>query len=341
MLLVGVVVWGVADSRHFERWASRAKAELSGPHFGRDDPLTWAVRLVGRAVDGAARLGARGIGSGVELAKRVFERDPLAADPVDDPAPLVVHAADESAPEETALALAPPPPELMGPPEPPQELRVVMRSREPRGARHPLELMGPPEPPQTLRVAARAPSEPTGPEPARFELVGPPEPPERLRSATARAEARRLLPPVAAEPPAALRVAHAPAAPERLAAAPRPQRGGFPGLDDLLARADAEVREARFEGAVETIARASRMIDSLPDSARTRPRRARLEVLRATTEVAFGNLVDARASLERALEAEPDLELDPRTTSPKLLRIFGTLGWPTAHARRVDETPAP
>ena len=50
-------------------------------------------------------------------------------------------------------------------------------------------------------------------------------------------------------------------------------------------------------------------------------RLARLEVARATAEVALGRSSDAVHSMGRALAADPDLELDG-ASSPKLLRAF-------------------
>jgi hypothetical protein len=78
----------------------------------------------------------------------------------------------------------------------------------------------------------------------------------------------------------------------------------------------------------EKMIRAARFDDALGELERLRPEaqrpeeRARLEVLAATAQVAFGDETAARKSIERALRANPKLALDERTTSPKLLRVF-------------------
>ncbi|MBW2493828.1 MAG: hypothetical protein JRE43_03675, partial [Deltaproteobacteria bacterium] len=48
----------------------------------------------------------------------------------------------------------------------------------------------------------------------------------------------------------------------------------------------------------------------------------RLEIASATAHVALGRTEAALESLERALIADPNLELDPALTSPKVLAVF-------------------
>lgn len=122
--------------------------------------------------------------------------------------------------------------------------------------------------------------------------------------------------PVSAKPPPVS------APPPPVSAPSPPQRPTSPQLDDLLERAEQELRSARFEAAFETLAAADGLIEPLPASSEVLRRRARLEVLRATAQIAHGRWDAARSSLERAVRADPQLELDPRRTSPKVLRLF-------------------
>ncbi len=48
----------------------------------------------------------------------------------------------------------------------------------------------------------------------------------------------------------------------------------------------------------------------------------RLELVTATAQVALGREALAREAFARALSNDPELSLDPRTTSPKVLRVF-------------------
>jgi predicted Zn-dependent protease len=101
----------------------------------------------------------------------------------------------------------------------------------------------------------------------------------------------------------------------------RPAGATLARTDARLADLAAQVQAARFEVALETAARARRDVRGLPRQERL-PRAVRLEVLTATAQLALGRDDDARASLERALEVDPGLELDPRVTSPKVLRAL-------------------
>jgi Tfp pilus assembly protein PilF len=63
-------------------------------------------------------------------------------------------------------------------------------------------------------------------------------------------------------------------------------------------------------------------------------RRTQLEVLSATAQIALGHHDAARESFERALAADPDFELDARSTSPKIRSVFDTV-------RREPGSPKP
>jgi murein DD-endopeptidase MepM/ murein hydrolase activator NlpD len=88
-----------------------------------------------------------------------------------------------------------------------------------------------------------------------------------------------------------------------------------------LERCEAEVRAARFEQALATAAKVRGRLDA-QSSAGDSQSRVRLEIASATAYVALGQADAALESLERALIAEPDLELDPALTSPKVLAVF-------------------
>lgn len=127
-----------------------------------------------------------------------------------------------------------------------------------------------------------------------------------------------------------------PLAPD-VAAAPAPGllarlRGRFHGegaspdaalqpVETLLDLAEEELRAARFESALQTIERAQRLLEGV-DPSQTSRQRARLEVVRATVHVAFGREPQARRSLARALEADPELALPPDASPRKLRRLL-------------------
>jgi len=93
------------------------------------------------------------------------------------------------------------------------------------------------------------------------------------------------------------------------------------GTAALLDRCESELRAARFEQALESARQARKRIDAR-DDAGDNSNRVRLEIATATAYVALGQSDAALASLERALIANPGLELDPALTSPKVLAVF-------------------
>jgi hypothetical protein len=106
------------------------------------------------------------------------------------------------------------------------------------------------------------------------------------------------------------------------------RRSPQPRPDAAIARADArletlagQLKAARFDDALATAAEARRDVRSLPAGERP-ARTVRLEVMTATAQLALGRDEDARASFERALDADPALALDPGVTSPKVLRAL-------------------
>jgi len=99
----------------------------------------------------------------------------------------------------------------------------------------------------------------------------------------------------------------------------------------LLERCEAELRAARFERALASARELRDRIDAR-DASVDRALRVRLEIASATAQVALGQSEEALASLGRALDADPNLELDPALTSPKVLAVF--------RAARARTTPA-
>ena len=89
----------------------------------------------------------------------------------------------------------------------------------------------------------------------------------------------------------------------------------------LLDRCEAELRAAHFERALASAGEARDRIDARNGTADA-PGRVRLEIASATAYVGLGQNDAALESLERALIANPNLELDPALISPKVLAIF-------------------
>jgi len=93
------------------------------------------------------------------------------------------------------------------------------------------------------------------------------------------------------------------------------------GVGELLDRCEAELRAAHFEEALASAGEARERIaaqnGSVDDAGRVR-----LEIASATAYVAMGQNDAAVESFERALIADPELELDPALTSPKVLAVF-------------------
>jgi hypothetical protein len=117
-----------------------------------------------------------------------------------------------------------------------------------------------------------------------------------------------------------------PAAPPAPAnASPRPVPPPPPDwkrTDDALKSAETQLRDANFEAA---LAGAERVRTQLRDTSAadgSRTRQARAEIVAATAEIALGREDAARKSFQRALAADPGLNLDPATTSPKVRRAF-------------------
>lgn len=111
----------------------------------------------------------------------------------------------------------------------------------------------------------------------------------------------------------------------------RPHAQGSTYVDTLLARAEDEIREARFEAADVLVRQARIEIGDVRDVRR----RIRLEIVEATLHLAYGRIEEGVVCLERALRLAPALELQPAWTTPKLESALET-----ARARREVERSA-
>lgn len=106
--------------------------------------------------------------------------------------------------------------------------------------------------------------------------------------------------------------------------APRLQGGeaGLARLDVELAEIDGLLAEAHFRTVLRLAKTTRELLDGMAPDSRLASRRARLEVMTATAQVALGQRAQARRSMQRALLADPGLALDEGQTSPK---VFGLL----------------
>lgn len=108
-------------------------------------------------------------------------------------------------------------------------------------------------------------------------------------------------------------------------------------LDRRLAQIDASLAEAHFQTAAALTESTREQMDALAaDGLPVAARRARLELLGATAEVALGRRAQAREHLVRALRADPALALDESRVSPKLLQLL-----PEARRRAARAEGAP
>ncbi len=93
-------------------------------------------------------------------------------------------------------------------------------------------------------------------------------------------------------------------------------------VDHELDKIDAFLGAAHFRTALSLARSARDLLGSFPEGPQLGARRARLEVLAATAEVALGRQTGAQQSMIRALRADPVLVLDELETSPKVLELL-------------------
>jgi hypothetical protein len=110
-----------------------------------------------------------------------------------------------------------------------------------------------------------------------------------------------------------------------VASPPAPRAPDWSPIDAKLGAAEAQLREARFQQALRTTDQIRPKLASVQDAPGAILRRTQLEVLSATAQIALGHEKAARESFQRALAADPELELDAGSTSPKIRRVFETI----------------
>jgi hypothetical protein len=103
---------------------------------------------------------------------------------------------------------------------------------------------------------------------------------------------------------------------------PEPRLPDWSPIDAKIGAAEALVRGAHFRRALETANQIRPTLAPIDDAPGASLRRTQLEVLSATAQIALGRHQAARESFERALAADPELELDAVSTSPKIRRVF-------------------
>ena len=90
-------------------------------------------------------------------------------------------------------------------------------------------------------------------------------------------------------------------------------------------RAAARLRKASFEEVLGWAAHGRSLLGAAAASPGAEVLRARLEVLAATAALALGDENGARASLQAALVAQPELALDPARVSPKVVSLLASV----------------
>ena len=115
------------------------------------------------------------------------------------------------------------------------------------------------------------------------------------------------------------------ARPPPVASAPVPRAPDWSPIDATLGAAEAQVQGARFQQALRTADQIRPKLASIEETPGAVLRRTQLEVLSATAQIALGRNQAARESFQRALAADPQLELDAGSTSPKIRRVFETV----------------
>jgi hypothetical protein len=106
------------------------------------------------------------------------------------------------------------------------------------------------------------------------------------------------------------------------AAAAQPTPAPLTEIDRRIEQIEEALAEAHFRSALGLTRSALSLLDPHESKEAVALRRARLEVLAATAEVARGRKHQARDHLVRALRADPSLVLDERETSPRLLALL-------------------
>lgn len=92
--------------------------------------------------------------------------------------------------------------------------------------------------------------------------------------------------------------------------------------DQEIAEIEGLIEQAHYRTALSVASSTRRLLLRAEPGAAVDIRRARLEVLCATARVALGEPMAARSHLELAHRANPELELDPSSVSPKVMELW-------------------
>jgi len=187
-------------------------------------------------------------------------------------------------------------------------------------------------PPPAPRVPAPRPA-PTAPVVAEKQPEAPAEPPlvldQEIETSAQQSESTEIdlgsgLVDVAARPTAAIK-----------APTPMPEPTvDLTGVDALLREAQDVLIEARFRDVIDATDLLRTQLRSMGTSRGVMERRARIEIMAATAQIALGRAADAAQSFARALEADPELELS-EATPPKIRRMLEEV----RSERRGEERP--
>jgi tetratricopeptide (TPR) repeat protein len=112
---------------------------------------------------------------------------------------------------------------------------------------------------------------------------------------------------------------HEPPALRKAPAAAEARVPGLDSVDEVLEIGEEHLRAAELEEALEMAIRALRLLEDARDAPGIGTQTARAEVMVATVHIAHARKEAAIRSFQRALRADEHLELDPSTTSPKVL----------------------
>jgi hypothetical protein len=93
-------------------------------------------------------------------------------------------------------------------------------------------------------------------------------------------------------------------------------------VDRELAEIDGLLASSHFHTVLSVATSTRDLLNSVDGQLQLSVRRARLEVMVATAEIALGRRAVAQRSMMRALQAEPALSLDGRETSPKVMELL-------------------
>ncbi len=110
--------------------------------------------------------------------------------------------------------------------------------------------------------------------------------------------------------------------PTQVGGAPATRNGSISRIDESLREIEELIDDAYFRTALGLVATTRGLLEEHVAQPGLAPRRARLEVLSATAEVALGRSARAGESMRRALAADPRLDLDEENTPPKVLSLL-------------------